>query len=343
MPAAPPPSRSACRSVLPGAGPAAANYSVSAALGGQGSNRAAASLRVIFEGAGDVALGTATLAAVTAKDRSDTTELVVRRAAGRLPAGTTSIVVVLRLLHAGKDYNGPDGSTVGFNYAYADDLELNLSVPVFKPPALRPAACQDPPLRPCLPRLSGEPGLHQISRQQAASALHQQPPAHLQRAGSDLFAEEHPSDANYLAFAGGSAFGVPLDDPAEENSQYTIDAKNIGDLLVHAAHETWKAYLQSANGPCDDTVHDYYWDDDLPFLYFKDVRERPAYCDAHVVPLQQYAGRSVEGATTPNFAWFGPNDCDDMEGCGIAAGDSWLKTIVTELFRSPAWRTQRSC
>ena len=87
----------------------------------------------------------------------------------------------------------------------------------------------------------------------------------------DLFAEEHPSDANYLALAGGSAFGVPLDDPLEYDSQYTIHAPNIGDL-VDAAGETWKAYNESAAGPCDDTVHGYYWDDDLPFLYFADIR-----------------------------------------------------------------------
>ena len=325
---------------LPGAGPAAADYSVSAALGGQGSNRAAASLRVIFEGAGDVALGTATLAAVTAKDRSDTTELVVRRARGRLPARTTSIVVVLRLNTPSRNYNGPDGSTVGFNYAYADDLELNLSVPVFKPPALRPAVAKIPHFDHVFLVYLENEDYHQIvgNKQQAPFINSLLPTSSVL---ADMFAEEHPSDANYLAFAGGSAFGVPLDDPAEENSLYTIDAKNIGDLLVHA-HETWKAYLQSANGPCDDTVHDYYWDDDLPFLYFKDVRERPAYCDEHVVPLQEYAGDLARAATTPNFAWFGANDCDDMEGCGIAAGDSWLKTIVTELFRSPAWRTQPS-
>jgi hypothetical protein len=41
----------------------------------------------------------------------------------------------------------------------------------------------------------------------------------LRRGGATLtnfYAEEHPSDANYLALAGGSAFGVPLTDPEEE-------------------------------------------------------------------------------------------------------------------------------
>ena len=84
---------------------------------------------------------------------------------------------------------------------------------------------------------------------------------------SQFYAEEHPSDGNYLAVAGGSTFGIPLDDPEEENPLYTIRAGDIGDL-IDAAHETWKTYLQSANGPCDDTVHGYYWNDDQPMMYF---------------------------------------------------------------------------
>ena len=32
---------------------------------------------------------------------------------------------------------------------------------------------------------------------------------------ANSFAEEHPSDGNYLALAGGSAFGIPPTDPLE--------------------------------------------------------------------------------------------------------------------------------
>jgi hypothetical protein len=60
---------------------------------------------------------------------------------------------------------------------------------------------------------------------------------------ASFYAEEHPSDGNYLALAGGSTFGIPLNDPLEENPGYTIAARNIGDL-ANAAHETWKGYLQ---------------------------------------------------------------------------------------------------
>jgi len=118
---------------------------------------------------------------------------------------------------------------------------------------------------------------------------------------SQFYAEEHPSDGNYLAVAGGSTFGIPLDDPEEENPLYTINARNIGDL-VGTAHETWKAYLQSANGPCDDTAHGYYRNDDQPMMYFADVRNRPSYCAAHVVPLEALPSDLASTATTPNYA-----------------------------------------
>ena len=317
---------------------AAATYSVSAALGGQGSHSDAASVEVSFEGARHNVLATTVLGPVTARERSETTELLRRSAHGPLPAGTSSVVVVLRFSTTTKDYNGPDGSTVGFNYSYADDLRLALSIPVLKPPPVaRPKASIPHFDHVFLVYLENQDYHDIVGNTKQAPFINSLIPKSSLLA--DIFAEEHPSDGNYLAFAGGSTFGVPLDDPAEESSLYTIEAKNIGDRLDEA-HESWKAYLQSADGPCDDTVHDYYWDDDLPFLYFKDVRENPAYCDEHVVPLQQYTTDLEKVTTTPNFAWIGPNDCDDMEGCGITAGDSWLKTVATELFDSPAWRTQ---
>jgi YVTN family beta-propeller protein len=155
------------------------------------------------------------------------------------------------------------------------------------------------------------------------------------------FAEEHPSDGDYLALAGGSTFGVPLTDPLEINPRYTIPARNIGDL-IGAAHQTWKEYRQSANGPCDDTVHGYYRNDDLPMTYFADVRDRPAFCSAHLVPLQALRTDLASAAATPNFAWIGANDCADMEGRGIRAGDEFLAAEFGAIERSPAWRTQRS-
>ena len=78
-------------------------------------------------------------------------------------------------------------------------------------------------------------------------------------------------------------------------------------------------------------VHGYYWNDDPPMMYFQDVRDRPRYCASHVVPLEELSSDLANPATTPNFAWVAPDDCADMEGCGIAAGDEFLKTELTAI------------
>jgi Phosphoesterase family len=315
-------------------------FTLSAALGGRNRRSDDSSVEVSFENAQNMVLSTASLAPVTSQNRSNVTELLSRSTKGSVPAGATSALVDLRLTTTAKDYNGPNGSTVGFNYAYADDVSLSLSVPVVASPALRPPAAAIPHFdHVFLIYLENQDYKQIIGNTKEAPFVN----SLLSKSTllSNIFAEEHPSDGNYLSFAGGSEFDAPADDPAEENSQYTIDAKNIGDL-VDSAHESWKVYLQSAAGPCDNTVHDYYWDDDLPMMYFKDVRDRPGYCDAHVVPLNQYSIDLKKASTTPNFAWIGANDCDDMEGCGIKAGDSFLKTVATEFFDSPAWKTQPS-
>ena len=83
-------------------------------------------------------------------------------------------------------------------------------------------------------------------------------------------------------------------------------------------------------------MHGYFWNDDQPMMYFQDVRDRPGYCASHVVPLEELTSDLANPATTPNFAWVAPDDCADMEGCGIGAGDEFLKTELTAVMNSPA-------
>ena len=89
-------------------------------------------------------------------------------------------------------------------------------------------------------------------------------------------------------------------------------------------------------------MHGHYWDDDVPMTYFADVRGRPGYCAAHLVPLQALQADLSSAASTPSFAWISPDDCADMEGCGIRDGDNFLATELGAIMASPAWRTQRS-
>jgi len=323
--------------VLPSGQPAPRNksYQLSAWLGGTVSSWAEVTVR--FLSAANRVLASRTIGPV---GRTRRAEFAPRAGSGVLPAGTTAAQVTVELGTSLTNANGPNAPLTGYNRAVAADLSLTVSAPVRPPAPLTPPPAQVPGYQHVfLFYFENEDYSQIVGNTKQAPYMNS-----LLRQGSVLsqfYAEEHPSDGNYLAVAGGSTFGIPLDDPEEENPLYTIRARNIGDL-VDSANETWKAYLQSANGPCDDTVHGYYWNDDQPMMYFADVRDRPSYCADHVVPLEALQSDLSSTATTPNFAWVSPDDCSDMEGCGIAAGDAFLAQELGMIMASPAWTTQRS-
>lgn len=317
---------------------AGAPFELSARLGGSSSSRA--SVSVSFFSATGRRLSDLALPAVTEPARRSARRLSRRSLRGRLPAGAVRAEVTLRLSTSLSNVDGLSAPIVGYDRAVADDVRFDIRAHLRSPAPLRPQVGQ-------VPRYD-HVFLFYFENQDVRAVVgnRRQAPYYnsLITEGSQLgqvYAEEHPSDGNYLALAGGSTFGIPLTDPLEINSQYTIRAPNLGDR-VDAAGETWKAYEESAAGPCDDTVHGYYWNDDLPAMYFADVRNRPAYCSAHVVPLESMQSDLARTSSTPNFTWVGINDCDDMEGCGIRAGDRFLANQLGQIMRSPAWRTQRS-
>jgi YVTN family beta-propeller protein len=313
-------------------------FELSARLGGSSSSRASMSVS-FFTAAGRRLAGHA-LPAVTEPGRKSATRLRRRSLRGQLPAGAVRAEVTLRFSTSLSNVDGPSAPIVGYNRAVADDARFDVHAHLRSPGPLKPPVAR-------VPRYD-HVFLFYFENQDVRAVVgnRRQAPYYnsLITESSELgqmYAEEHPSDGNYLALAGGSTFGIPLTDPLEINSQYTIRAPNLGDR-VDAAGETWKDYEQSAAGPCDDTVHGYYWNDDLPPMYFADVRNRPAYCSAHVVPLESMSSDLSRTSSTPNFTWVGINDCDDMEGCGIRAGDRFLANQLGQIMRSPAWRTQRS-
>ena len=277
--------------------PRGTRYRLSAWLGGTAKSQAA--VTVAFLSAAGRVLGAAPSA------RSGRRHALARRAAaGVLPAATASAQVTLVLATSLTNIDGPGAPRAGYDRAVGGRPALQRLRPGPAPPPLTPPTAHVPRYQHVfLFYFENEDFGSVIGNTRQAPYLN----SLLPRASllANFFAEEHPSDGNYLALAGGSTFGIPLTDPLEENPRYTIRARNIGDL-ADAAHETWKGYLQSANGPCDDTVHSYFWNDDLPMAYFADVRDRPAYCAAHLVPLQSLRSDLASAATTPNFAWVGP-------------------------------------
>jgi hypothetical protein len=105
----------------------------------------------------------------------------------------------------------------------------------------------------------------------------------------------------------------------------------VDQLAAH--HISWKAYMQSMTGACSDAAfagfgeHIYAKQHD-PFMYFRDIRDRPARC-AHVVSLHPLA--TDLAGHLPRFAWITPDLCHDMHSCPIEDGDRWLRSWVPRI------------
>jgi len=300
-------------------------YNLSGWLGGYSSQTDRVGLTATFRSATGTSLGTATLGPVTNTDRSSTTQFLQRSATGGIPAGTRKIDLVLAFTY------GAGSVTDG----YADDLSLTLSTPVTAPTLTPPPSTVPGYDHVFFVMMENQDYEDIIGNTAQAPYINQ-----LATANSNLtqaYGITHPSDPNYVAVAGGGLYGLT------DNSILTtsIDATHLGNR-VEAVGKTWKQYVENQNGDCDTSVHGSYYPDDVPFYYFKQMKTDNAYCKAHWQPLPKMVTDLQSTSTTPNFVWFAADGCDDMEGCGITAGDTWLKNTLPSIFNSPAWTQQRS-
>jgi hypothetical protein len=147
-------------------------------------------------------------------------------------------------------------------------------------------------------------------------------------------AVDHPSEPNYLAIASGQTFNPPSGDDA----YHVFMAMNIVDR-IESAGKTWRAYSESATGPCDtgnpDVRH-------VPFLFFADVANNATRC-AKVIPTTPNTDAQVIAelnSTSPsNFIWLTPNDSNNMHTGTIAQGDSYLQSLVPQILASKTFTT----
>ncbi|MDH6142887.1 MULTISPECIES: alkaline phosphatase family protein [Kitasatospora] len=300
-------------------------FNLSGWLGGYASQDDRVGMVATFQDANGAALGSTQIAPVTNTDRHNTTELLQRSTTGTLPVGTRSIKVDL-------NFTWTAGSTTD---GYADNLSLTLSTPLPTPQLTAPPVSVPGYDHVFLVYMENQDYSGIVGNTSQAPYINS-----LLSQGTSLtqsYATTHPSDPNYVALAGGGLYGLT----GNSVSTTTIDAPHLGNS-TEAAGKTWKEYLDGANGNCDTSSHGYYAPDDAPFYYFKDMKTDAGYCAAHMQPLTQMATDLQSTATTPNFAWFAADDCNDMEACGVTAGDNWLQQTLPTILNSPAWTTQRS-
>ncbi len=155
----------------------------------------------------------------------------------------------------------------------------------------------------------------------------------------------HPSAPNYVALMGGSYFGIQDDNGWQTHKQDQPDLTS----QIDAAKLSWKGYFQSmpkpgytqdcSPGPC------YYASKHNGPIYYDSVNGSRAELKKEV-PITRLA--TDLAGKMPNFALIVPDLCHDMHGgtgsCSndtdpqlIAAGDSYLASLVSAITAAPFW------
>jgi phosphatidylinositol-3-phosphatase len=191
------------------------------------------------------------------------------------------------------------------------------------------------------------------------------------------YATAHHSLGNYLAQISGQGpdyatqHDCPVYTPFKETGPvhkpgqvygngcvYPQKVRTLPDQLV-ASGFSWRGYMQDMSRPCQHsrlgqrerwvvaTRHQQYATRHNPFMYFRSITSRPAYCKAHVRPLSALTADLKRTSDTRSLSYITPDLCHDGHDrtCadggpgGLWAANLWFKTWVPRILQSPAFRT----
>jgi phosphatidylinositol-3-phosphatase len=198
--------------------------------------------------------------------------------------------------------------------------------------------------------------------------------AHDYGSATQMFAEVHPSEANYVALLGGDTFGIHDDDAwfcAPGSTQPVCKGADAPDFVAHlipgpslasqirARGLTWRAYLEDLPAPGSLAIVSDESATAPPALYaakhtgftnFETVHG-DADLTRELVGFGPLAA-DLRGGAFPAFALIVPNQCNEMHGidspkappgCGKAdaelvhRGDEVLGRLVEEIRGAPFW------
>lgn len=189
---------------------------------------------------------------------------------------------------------------------------------------------------------------------------------------SQMFAERHPSEPNYVAMLGGDTFGIADDDSwycvagsTQPNCRgsdkpgfvtHLIDGPNLATQLA-AKGLGWRAYLENLPAPGSLAIFSPETADAPAALYAAKHSGFTNFATVHADPnlATELVGfdalhRDLQSGSVPPFAYVVPNQCDEMHGITspkapsdctgeglIRRGDAEIHDLVTEIQASPIW------
>ena len=141
----------------------------------------------------------------------------------------------------------------------------------------------------------------------------------------------HPSLPNYLAIAGGSAFGIHDDGPP---SGHRLPGSSVFGEAV-ARGRTANVYAENMPRPCATRDSGSYVVKHNPWVYFPAER---AQCRKHDLGLAAFSA-AVRGGHLPQIGMLVPNSCHDAHDCSLERADAWFEGVMRQVFAGPDWRS----
>jgi len=191
---------------------------------------------------------------------------------------------------------------------------------------------------------------------------------------TEMYAERHPSEPNYVALVGGDTFGIADDDAwycvpgstrqfckgadAPGFAVHLIDGPNLATQLS-AKGLGWRAYLENLPGPGSLAIVSPETPTAPPALYAAKHTGFTNFASVHADPklASELVGfdalhADLRSGDVPAFALVVPNQCNEMHGITspkvplecqmgddglVRSGDAMIHTLIGEVQASPIW------
>ncbi|MFI5258350.1 MAG: alkaline phosphatase family protein [Candidatus Limnocylindrales bacterium] len=151
---------------------------------------------------------------------------------------------------------------------------------------------------------------------------------------TNLYAETHPSEPNYIALTSGGLQGTSTD------GSYDLSVTNLFDQ-VEASGRTWHVYAQGYPGKCFEGslsagvvdgpgAAGEYVRKHNPAISYKSINQNLTRC-ANITKLAGFDPAAAD------FEMIVPNLINDMHSSSVGAGDAFLKAFVPQIVGSPAF------
>jgi phosphatidylinositol-3-phosphatase len=152
----------------------------------------------------------------------------------------------------------------------------------------------------------------------------------------------------------------PVAKPGQVVGDGCVYPRKVGTLpeQLTRAGLSWRGYMQDMASPCQHsrlgererwtraTAGEQYATRHNPFVYFRSITARPAYCKARVRPLSDLPRDLKRSSRTRSLTYITPDLCHDGHDAhcadggpgGLRAANLWFRTWIPKILSSPAFR-----